>query len=233
MFQKKKLLITLAIVCASVVGLFVVGRLTGALTYFSFGPGSNIPAIKPGDYCFTSNLITPKRYDFIAFNYIHPELGKQTWSFRLCGMPGDKLELKNGNLYINDHSADDSLNLNLIYTIPADKAALAVEHLHLKDDEVFLTEKKDKAIVYMSKDQARELAAMQVPVERHLLFKGQAVPEIEAIFHHPWTIDDFGPVQVPANHYFVLGDNRYFAQDSRFIGFIEKSQLYGVVLGVK
>lgn len=233
MFQKKNLLITLAIVCVSIVGLLVVGKITGALTYFSFKPGSNIPAIKPGDYCFSSNLVKPKRYDFVTFTYPHPELGKQMWSFRLCGMPGDKLEIKDGNLYINDHPADDSLNLNLIYYIPADKAALAVERFHLKDDELFVTEKKDKAIAYMSKDQARELAAMQIPVERHLPGKGQAEPEIEARYHKPWTIDDFGPVQVPANHYFVLGDNRYFAQDSRFIGFIEKSQIYGVVLGVK
>jgi signal peptidase I len=45
-----------------------------------------------------------------------------------------------------------------------------------------------------------------------------------------WTPDNFGPLQIPANCYFVLGDNRHFAQDSRYIGFIKKEDVKGVVI---
>jgi signal peptidase I len=45
-----------------------------------------------------------------------------------------------------------------------------------------------------------------------------------------WSTDNFGPLKIPANCYFVLGDNRHNALDSRYIGFIKKENINGVVL---
>jgi signal peptidase I len=39
--------------------------------------------------------------------------------------------------------------------------------------------------------------------------------------------DNFGPIQVPADQYFVLGDNRDQSQDSRFWGFVPKDHIKG------
>jgi signal peptidase I len=41
------------------------------------------------------------------------------------------------------------------------------------------------------------------------------------------TAKDFGPVTVPAEHYFMLGDNRDNSEDSRFIGFVPRAALIG------
>ena len=41
------------------------------------------------------------------------------------------------------------------------------------------------------------------------------------------TQDDFGPIHVPAGHYFMMGDNREFSDDSRDWGTITKSQIIG------
>jgi signal peptidase I len=41
------------------------------------------------------------------------------------------------------------------------------------------------------------------------------------------TQDDFGPIHVPAGHYFMMGDNRKFSDDSRDWGTITKSQIIG------
>ncbi|WP_343630376.1 signal peptidase I [Roseateles sp.] len=38
---------------------------------------------------------------------------------------------------------------------------------------------------------------------------------------------DFGPLQVPADAYFMMGDNRDNSEDSRFIGLVQRRQIIG------
>jgi signal peptidase I len=40
-------------------------------------------------------------------------------------------------------------------------------------------------------------------------------------------VQDYGPYQLPANQYFLMGDNRRDAADSRFIGAIERGLIWG------
>lgn len=51
---------------------------------------------------------------------------------------------------------------------------------------------------------------------------------------HPYypTRDNWGPIVVPDDRYFVLGDNRDESLDSRYWGFIQRSQIKGRAVGL-
>lgn len=231
--KKHSSLIILAIICGTLLGIIFIARLTGALAFFNQPTGANEPAIKVGDKFFSTNLKTPKLFDHITFRYTTEREGSHFRVSRVCGMPGDKLEIKNGDLYINGQSVDGPLNLLQLYRISDSSMITVGEHFEMKEGYGPFQIDSGKAMIFLSKEQAKELETLKIPCERYPNYEKNTPQEIEDMYHQPWTVDNFGPVQVPANQYFVMGDNRYMSQDSRFIGFIKKEDVYGVVLGVK
>lgn len=114
----------------------------------------------------------------------------------------------------------------------------------------------DKVSYYFSEPQAGDIIVFEYPlnpskdfIKRVVAVPGQKVEvrdkqlyvddvpvqnEDYTIYRDPETIpelfsprDNFGPFQVPAGQYFVLGDNRDDSHDSRFWGFLEREHIKG------
>ena len=60
-------------------------------------------------------------------------------------------------------------------------------------------------------------ATEQLPVHPHAVMSLNGVPAMRT----------FGPVQVSAGHYFMMGDNRDNSFDSRYFGTVDRSQIVG------
>lgn len=59
-----------------------------------------------------------------------------------------------------------------------------------------------------------------------MFWQCEHAPDGQSDYCRP-TRDSWGPVVVPAGHYFMLGDNRDDSEDSRYWGFVERSALKG------
>jgi len=67
--------------------------------------------------------------------------------------------------------------------------------------------------------------------KKQLILNGQPVSEGYIRHSQPALMlpvrDNYGPVTVPKDQYFVMGDNRDESQDSRFWGFVSRNDLHG------
>jgi signal peptidase I len=199
------------------------------LQFFNTTAISNYPTLKKKQLFFTSNLIKPKRFDFVAYNVATPDIGPHMRVYRVCGIAGDKIEIKNGVLFVNEKNGDEGLVLAHAYTITStdfsklnNAGELDTTSIHWDSPDSLTTYISDKLIV-----------AHNIKASRMIIPVDFVDDEIKNRFHKSWNQDNFGPVFVPKNKYFLLGDNRLYAQDSRYLGFVDEKDVVGTVLGVR
>lgn len=120
--------------------------------------------------------------------------GKIHFIKRVIGLPGDKVEVHNKELFVNDQKivreslASPELDrvLRLIEDSKYNQSSLEIFH-----------EKLDSASPVVMFDK------------------------------NNYATDEFGPITVPADHLFVMGDNRDNSNDSRFWGFVPMENVKG------
>jgi signal peptidase I len=117
---------------------------------------------------------------------------------RLVALPGDTVELREGRLVLNGQ-----------------EVALSETHT--------VTETVDMA--GPGRSQALKFQVNALRAQELLPGRPHAVQYYHRANHNPSR--NFGPVRVPAGHYFMLGDNRDNSEDSRFIGFVPRNALIG------
>jgi signal peptidase I len=188
---------------AAVVALFIRQF---AVEAFKIPSGSMIPTLTIGDHLLVNKFVygpripftdiriytgqEPKRGEIIVFRFPRDE--SKNFIKRVVGLPGDKIELKKGKLFINDE----------LVTVTALGA-------YDGDDQRSGPPYYDKPMLF-----DEQLGT----VKHHILYL------------HDQTETNYGPVLVPKDSVFVMGDNRDNSQDSRVWGFVKQNKILGRAL---
>jgi signal peptidase I len=139
----------------------------------------------------------PERGDIVVLE--HPET-RIDYIKRVIGLPGDRIELRAGALFINDRPVKREVQPML--TIPAD----------------LNTPGPDSSLHgFVTRDAAGRMV-LEVPIVRETLPGGATFDTIDM---GQYQTDDFGPVTVPADHLFLMGDNRDGSADSRVPSYLK------------
>ena len=164
-----------ALVIAIILALFIR---TFVVQAFKIPSGSMIETLNIGDHILVNKFIygikipftdevlitisQPKRGDVIVFKY--PQDESKDFIKRVVGEPGDVVEIRNKQVYVNEKPLDEPYAIHL------------------------------DSVVYTREAQPR---------------------------------DHYGPITVPQDSYFVMGDNRDHSMDSRYWGFVKFNKIKG------
>lgn len=219
--------------------LFAVGLRTFAYEPFSIPSGSMIPTLYIGDFLFVSKFSygysrysfplsmplfegrilasAPERGDVVVFR--SPIATHEDWIKRLVGLPGDRIQVRGGTLYINDQPVKKELLSGSERTDIRQRGGTI-----FVDGRPMMSE--DESI--LRRTIAPAGAIRDVAQYRETLPNGRSyiVVEVEG---NESRVDNTPVFEVPAGHYFAMGDNRDGSQDSRYgaVGFIPFENLVG------
>ncbi len=190
-----------------------------ALAAINYVPsGSMQPTILCGDVLFINKLAYDLRVPFTTSRLAQwrdparddivvcfaPDDGTRLVK-RVAALPGDVVELRDNILLLNGRPQTYS---------PLSGNAPGVRDLEPAERvaALFATEHLTTAV-------RTPPAALGRPATLHP-HAAMAIPSRPALRH-------YGPVTVPAGHYFMLGDNRDNSRDSRFFGFMPRAEIIG------
>jgi len=197
---------------------------TKIFTSYKATSGSCYPAIKNNERFFVSALVKPKRLNFICFYTNTQEWGRIMRVCRLCGLGGDTVQIKNGILYVNGKNIDAGLDIANDYMVTIDV------YEKYKDNILAEEEMINPMSPFQVDIRNGIVDSLKIPAQKLTYPVDSLVDMMSKDITNNINPDHCGPFVVPKNTFFVLGDNRHSAQDSRYIGFIPERDFAATVL---
>ncbi|KPH13631.1 signal peptidase I [Chryseobacterium sp. ERMR1:04] len=215
---KNKIFNRLLLTGSFIVTLFIIAKLSGVLQYAFVPTAGNEPTIKKNSFVFMSNILPYKKYTILTYNQNNIAYEKGVYIQRLIGIETDKIYIKEGNLYVND-SLIDGINVKRSYKI--DRAFV---------NDLMMTKGVNANDFFQIDENYFVTQLTQTDLKKdffHERFISNNDPDIFKMYNKNWSGDNFGPIVVPKNKLFFLGDNRNASLDSRYLGFVDKKDIVG------
>ena len=211
------------------VALFVVLRLlksTGIAVLYQVPTTSNAPYMEPGDYIFISKWAPLEKNKFISYTRKDSILGYLKFIHRLVASPGDTLEIKGSIVYVNGINIDKEFQLKHMYSVDA---TMKPEILSIRPDLELdgYRVSTSEYWVHLTSETANQLSSQP---NLKITPKEQGSEQLNNQFDARWNFDHFGPIIMPKGKYFVLGDNRHNSRDSRVTGYVDNTDIIGVLI---
>ena len=137
---------------------------------------------------------TPERGDIVI---VTPPGTRTDYIKRVVGLPGDTIEMRNGILIINGKPVKRLRLPDRLIPIDANSPCAP---------------RGNAALTMFRVDGPGGEPMCRVPVVRETLPNGRSFDTVEL---GASTTDNFGPIRVPSDHLFLMGDNRDDSADSR------------------
>jgi signal peptidase I len=219
----RPLFLVLGSLAALLFAVWVAGRSTGALQFYSVPSNGNAPSIPAGSLVLVNGMAELKCGDMVCFLHKAPGEPSEIWIKRLRALEGDTVELHGGQLRVNRVDVDSALDLQHSYALPTFRFHQLIREKRIVQEDGIPTANPDTMLIHIPDRMAREIEGCE---RMPMLME---VAEIRGRYGQPWSPDEFGPYVVPPGHCFLLGDNRNASRDSRFIGPVSLEAVRGVV----
>lgn len=183
---------------------------------------SSSPTYQAGSLIIASKLKTPDRNRFICFR-TNPGV---IYVSRCIAKGGDVVEMRDAIVYLNGKKLNEPYTWNEYYI--SQKEYYTIRG-YIEINKNPIQEINDSSYtVSLTSD---ELKQYHLNLKPYVMPKGVIDPALFSGFSYlKSNRDNFGPIKVPENCYFVLGDNRHNADDSRYIGFIKNTDVISTVI---
>ena len=219
----KKLILSFGIIYL----IYLLITFTGVFRIYKSPTVANEPNLEVNKTFYASNLITPKRGEFICYEREDNLVGKHTRVHRLIAMENDVLEIKDGVVLVNGKNIDESTDLIFIYVLTKQEFENNINKIKLTDKNQMYKVDENKLHINLEVSLAKKIGLND---KRLITEVGKPDERISKLYHRKWNKDNFGPLKISSGKVFVLGDNRDNSEDSRYIGLIDYNDIKGVVI---